>query len=335
VAALAATLASGDRSQPQTTYATSRPLIDWRQLKRWGLDAGRLPENVDLRYYAPTPWERYRWQIVAIAAALLAQSLAIGVLIYEHRRRRTAEQQARARLLENVHLSQSAVAGALSASIGHELKQPLGAILSNAEAAEVLLRSDAPDLDLIREIVTDIRDDDRRAEDIIDRLRGLLRKRDEIELQVFDLNEAVESAVKILHSEAERRNVAINSVAAGRRLLVRADRIHLQQVVVNLAANAMEAMSDVAEGQRKLELHTAATGNGKGEASVADSGRGIPADRVGKIFEAFYTTKPNGTGLGLSISRALIEIYGGRIWAENRPEGGAAIRFVLPLVDHD
>jgi signal transduction histidine kinase len=334
VAKLAAKLVLGDESLPQIRQGSSQPIVDWRQVRRWGIDVDRLPGNADLMYYEPSPWERYRWQIIAIAAALLAQSLAIGVLIYEHRRRRTAEQQARARLLENVHLSQSAVAGALSASIGHELNQPIGAILNNAEAAEILLRSATPDLDLIREIIVEIRDDDRRAGEIIARLRGMLRKRDAIEFQVFDLNEAVDSAIRVLRAETERRKVAIVSIAAPRPLPVRADRIHVQQVVINLATNAMDAMTDTAKDRQKLEMHTAAMASGRAEVSVADSGAGIPADRLGKVFDAFYTTKPNGTGLGLSISRALIEIYGGKIWVENRPEGGAVFRFELPLVDH-
>jgi signal transduction histidine kinase len=237
------------------------------------------------------------------------------------------------RLLELVHLNQSATAGALSASIAHELNQPLGAILSNAEAAEAILKGKAPDLNLIQQILVDIRDDDQRAGDIIQRLRGMLKKRSEIELQEFDLNDVVNSAISILHAEAEKRRVVVKAENPVRRLPVRADRVHLQQVILNLATNAMDAMADPATIDRKLTFQTALHDNTNVELSIFDTGRGIPKDRLDSIFDAFYTTKSTGTGLGLSIARAIVETYGGKIWADNRAGGGAVFRFVLPLAE--
>jgi signal transduction histidine kinase len=234
-------------------------------------------------------------------------------------------------LLELVHMNQSATAGALSASIAHELNQPLGAILSNAEAAEAILKGKAPDLNLIQQILADIKDDDQRAGDIIQRLRGMLKKRSEIDWQEFDLNEVVNGAINILRADAAKKQVAVSAEPSKGRLPVRADKVHLQQVILNLATNAMDAMVGAASAERKLVLQTTLYGDSKAEVSIADTGQGIPKDRLDSIFAAFYTTKPNGTGLGLSIARAIVETYGGKIWADNRAGGGAVFRFVLPL----
>ena len=194
-----------------------------------------------------------------------------------------------------------------------------------------MLRGDKPDLDLIRQILADIRDDDQRADDIIQRLRGMLKKRSEIDWQEFDVRDVVNSAVHILHGEAEQRKVLVDCVQAGDRLSVRADRVHLQQVILNIATNAMDAMLDSAPDGRRLMLRTDLSEGSKVAVSVADTGKGFPGDQLARVFETFYTTKANGTGLGLTIARAIVETYGGRIWAANRPEGGAVVSFVLPL----
>jgi signal transduction histidine kinase len=230
-----------------------------------------------------------------------------------------------------VHLNQSATAGALSASIAHELNQPLGAIRSNAEAAAVILRSKTPDLKLIEQILVDIQDDDQRAHDVISQMRSLLKKRGDIDCQTFDLNDVAANAIKILHGEALRRGVAVRANPLPRKLPVRADKVHVQQVILNLATNAMDAMLDVAACDRRLIVETTLARGSKVELSISDTGRGIPDSQLTSVFEPFFTTKPTGTGLGLSIARAIVETYGGKIWAGNRPEGGAVFRVVLPL----
>ena len=307
-------------------------VADARQLKRWGLAEADLPPGTILQFKEKTLWEQYWPEIIGIIAFVAVQSLAIVALLIEHRRRSVAERQARHRLMEVVHLNQSATAGALSASIAHELNQPLGAIRINAETAEMVLQGEKPDLQLIQQILVDIRDDDRRAQEIIAQMRGLLKKRGEVEWQEFDLNDVVKSAIRIIHTEAERRNIAVSSAEPARQFPVRADQVHVQQVILNLATNAMDAMLDVASAERKLLFETAlAETSDDVEISIADTGRGIPRDKLGSIFDAFYTTKPTGTGLGLAIAREIVETYGGKIWADNRPDGGAIFRFVLPL----
>lgn len=193
----------------------------------------------------------------------------------ERRRRFTAQGESGLRLLELVHMNQSATAGALSASIAHELNQPLGAIRSNAEAAEAILQRKTPDLQLIQQILVDIREDNQRAGDIIAKLRALLKKRSEIDWQEFDLNDVVTSAITILHAEAEKRSVVVSAGKAVQRLLIRADKVHMQQVILNLAINAMDAMLDAAAPERKLMFQTMLTEESEVQVSVSDTGGGI------------------------------------------------------------
>jgi signal transduction histidine kinase len=159
----------------------------------------------------------------------------------------------------------------------------------------------------------------------------LLRKKDASELQEFDLNDVVRDALQIVRSEALKRGVELDANHANGSLPVRGDRIQLQQVILNLAMNGMDAMESCPSGNGKMSVHTALIEKTTVEVSVADSGTGIPTDRLGTVFDTFYTTKRHGTGLGLAIARTIVETYGGKIWAENRPGGGAAFRFTLPL----
>ena len=158
-----------------------------------------------------------------------------------------------------------------------------------------------------------------------------MRRKNDAELQEFDLNEVVRGAARLLGPEATARGVELGVSQAQATLPVRADEVHLQQVVLNLAMNGMDAMLGCGPGSRNISLETALVGDAEAEVSVSDSGTGIPSGKLKEIFETFYTTKPQGTGLGLSIARTIIETYGGRIWAENRTGGGAAFRFTLPL----
>ena len=305
--------------------------VDERQLKLRNLDPSRLPSDADRYFREFSIWEQYRWHIVAILFILLAQAAMITGLIVERRRRMSAEQHLRAKLMEVLHLNRSATAAALSSSVAHELNQPLAAILSYAEAAEIYLRAVPPNLEKVREILANIRYDDLRAADIIVHVRELLRKRDAMEWQEFDFKDVLRETLRMLRPEALRRGVAVNVSDVGRSLTVRADPIHLQQVLLNLAVNGLDAMLDRPEGSGQLFIETALNGGSTLEVSVADTGAGIPPDKLQAIFDAFYTTKGQGTGLGLSIARTIVETYGGKLWAENRNGGGAVFRFTLPL----
>jgi len=307
----------------------TRPVFDWRQLQRFGISESRLPAGSEVRFREFSLWGQYRWQMAAIFFVL--QTALISWLLFEHHRRRIVEKKLRARLLEVIHLNRTATAAALSASVAHELNQPLGAIQSYAEAATLYLESDPPDIERAEQILANIRRDDQRASDIISHLRGLLKKRDQLELQECDLNKTVRDALQILRPEALKRGVALDAHEAKSPLSVRADPIHLQQVILNLAVNGMDAMRDCAPGSGKMSIQTALGEESAVEVRVADSGMGIPTDKLNTVFDAFYTTKRDGTGLGLSIARAIVETHGGKIWAENRPGGGAVFCFTLPL----
>jgi signal transduction histidine kinase len=316
---------------PVTLGDFSKPVFDWRQLQRWNVSESRLPPGSEIRFRESSIWAQHRWQVMSTLAVVLTQAALITWLLFERRYRHLAELESRRRLLEVVHLNRTATAGALSASVAHELNQPLGAILSNAEAAEVLLTANPPDLQLLKEILADIRRDDQRAGEIIRHLRGLLKK-SEVELEEFDLNDAIHDALHFLEPEAMKRGVVLDAEQAQGAFRVRADQVHLQQVVINLAANGMDAMNDSLPGKRRLAFQSALNGGSVVEVSISDSGTGIPNDKLQDIFETFYTTKQQGTGLGLSIARTIVETYGGGIWAENKIGGGAVFRFTLPLV---
>ena len=280
----------------------------------------------------PVAWNQYRGEIASVAAVVVLQTLLISVLLIERRRRSFAEAESRRRLLEVAHLNRAATVSAMSASITHEINQPLGAILSNAEAAEELIKSDRFDRTELAAILADIRRDDQRAAEIIKSMRGLLR-RSEIVSREFDLNDCIRDALGIIGPEARSRRVALTANQDNGVLPVRADPVHLQQVVLNLAINGMDAMQNSPPEGRAMDIRTARTGTSEVTVTVSDTGTGIPQDRLAGIFEPFYTTKAQGTGLGLSIAHTIVKTYGGTIWAENRPGGGAVFRFTLPLVE--
>jgi PAS domain S-box-containing protein len=245
---------------------------------------------------------------------------------------RETDAETHRRLLELAHLNRAAEATALSASIVHELNQPLAAILSNAEAAELCLENEPPNLTLVKEILADIRRDDERAADVVRHMRRLLH-RNEVKSLKADANEVVRVVREIVGSQASSMGVSLSTDQEQRSLPVHADPIHLQQVLLNLVLNGFDALLCCMQGERRMVLRTASIEGSTVEVSVVDSGAGIPTDMLERIFQPFVTTKAHGTGLGLSIARSIIETYGGEIWAENQAGGGAAVRFSLPLAE--
>jgi len=244
---------------------------------------------------------------------------------------RQTQDELRERVLEVAHLSRIATASALSSSIAHELLQPLTAIQSNIDVSKSLLSADTPDLAEVKAILDDIGQDNRRAGTIIQHLRLLSKPKSEIDDRQFDLKEAIDDTLQIVGSAAMERRVLLSANSVDRSLTVRADKILVEQVLLNLVMNGMDALISAAPDKRKVTVQTELTEAFQVRVSVADSGPGIPDDKLKGIFDAFYTTKPQGTGLGLSIARTIVEIYGGEIWAENGTEGGAVFHFTLPL----
>jgi signal transduction histidine kinase len=314
-----------------TPIGFSAPRYDWRELQRWNISENQLPVGSEVVFRVPGMWEQYRSQVTVGLAVLLLQAVVISWLLFERSRRRKAEEEAGLRRREVVRLNRVVTANVLSSSIAHELNQPLGAILSNTEAAQILLKSNPPDLTQIGDILGDIVRDEQRASEIIVGLRNLLNNRNETDLQYFDLNDTVQEVVRIVAPEAARRKIALTTECTPDALPVRSDPIHLQQVMLNLAMNGMDAMEGCEAGTRNLKIRTQQNPeSGTVEVTVADSGKGIPEENLTSIFDAFFTTKPQGTGLGLPIARTIIQTYGGTIWAENR-DRSAVFSFRLPL----
>jgi signal transduction histidine kinase len=306
------------------------PKYDWRELQRWNISESRLPPGSEVHFRVPTVSEQYRPQLTAGVAALLLQAVVISWLLVERRRRYFAEAEASSRRREVIRLNRVTTANVLSSSIAHELNQPLGAILSNTEAAQILLKASPPDLAQIGEILSDIIRDEQRAGEIILGLRNLLNERKGDDPQALDLNDIVPELVKIVAPEMVKREITLRTVLAPEALPVRADPIHMQQVIINLVMNGMDAMDDE-PGPRNLTIRTRRNAEyDVAEVRVSDSGKGILQDNLTNIFDAFVTTKPHGTGLGLPIARTIIESYGGTIWAENR-QRGAVFCFTIPL----
>lgn len=261
---------------------------------------------------------------------LLTVTLVLGALLLL---RVLKERQSKVSLekhyAEITHAARLALVGELTASVTHEVTQPLSAILSNVDTA--LLVIDRPDADirLIRDILIDVRKDDLRAHGIVKRLRPMLRKRT-VQFELVDLNKLVSNVTTLILPDAKAHDASLKVSLDADIERVPADPIHIEQVLLNLMLNALHAIDETPQrSERVLEVRTEKQ-HGCVRISVLDTGQGIAAENVGQLFDSFFTTKPNGTGLGLSIARSIVKAHGGEIWAENRPSGGAAFIFTVP-----
>jgi signal transduction histidine kinase len=334
MAEVAARILSGETPENVKTspLGLGAPVYDWRELQGWNINEASLPPGSIVQFRQPTLWERYRWLLAATLAALVLQSVLIAKLLAERYRRRSAQLESQHRLAQVIHLNRSAEVGALSASFAHELSQPLAAIMINIESMAGMLGSEPRKEGRLRSLVSETQEAAQHAIGVIRHLRKLLKGGSEGENEELDLADVIQDAVHILQPEATKRGINLEANGMDSPLPVRADRIHLQQLIFNLSNNAMDAISHAPSTHRVVRICAAVRQQCRVEVSIRDSGPGIPDDQLGTVFDTFYTTKKEGTGLGLSIARTIIEIYGGNIWAENCAEGGAVFRFTLPLV---
>jgi signal transduction histidine kinase len=333
-ARLALRVLNGERAStiPVIAALPAKCVVDERAMRRFGIDPTLLPSDCDVRFRTPSVWREYRWHMLAALAAIALQSLLIAALIVQRRQRRVAELAAHQQSMELAHTLRLSTVGEMTAAISHEINQPLGAILSNAEAAEMLLDSGvsgAHSIDQLRHILADIRRDDLRASEVVRRLRAFLQKHD-VEWQTFDLNEVALDTLRLVGIEAARREVTVDVQTAPQPLRVNGDRIQLQQLLINLVINAMDAMANTSVAARKVTLQLSRAKSGKVEIAVIDGGHGIEAGVRHRLFDSFFTTKPKGLGLGLSIARTIAEAHAGSIRAENNSSRGAIFRVTLP-----
>ena len=247
--------------------------------------------------------------------------------------RKQAAQEIVQQRIELAHVARVSAMGELAVSLAHELNQPLGAILRNAEAAELFLQASSPDLEEVRAILADIRKDDQRAGAVIDRMRSLLKRR-KVEYSLLDLNMLADEVITLVRPEADLREVRLALEPVSSLPPVSGDRVQLQQVLLNLLLNAMDAMNDSASDGRRITVRVQTAGM-QVEVAVNDTGHGIPADKLAHVFEPFFSTKPNGMGMGLTISRSIIEMIGGNIRAKNNEAGGTTFAFTLPAAAGD
>lgn len=302
--------------------------VDWRQVRRWGIDENLIPADTVISFREPTFWQMYHNVAIFALAVILFQTALIALLLLERRRRRSAELAVQKQRVELAHASRLAVAGELTASIAHEINQPLGAVQTSADAADLILHSPGDRREDLLRIVTRIRRDSLRASDVIRRLRGLLA-RHEPERHPFDVNVAIADVATFLRAEARRRKVTLDFRPTQSANFILGDQTQIQQVLINLVLNAMDAVADLPEDRCTIVVSVARDADGV-SISVEDRGRGIAPEHMGKLFDSFFSTKHKGMGLGLSIARTIVEAHGGRIWADSAPGEKVAFHVALP-----
>jgi PAS domain S-box-containing protein len=253
----------------------------------------------------------------------------IGGMAIDITERKLAEAQVRELQKQLARASRVSIMGQLATSIAHELNQPLGAILLNAEAAGTLLNQKPLPLDELRAALSDICKDDHRAGEVIRRMRALLLQH-EFERHPLEVNPLAEEVLRLINGDASSRSIEITTKLSPQLPVVEGDRVHLQQVLLNLIMNAMEAVSHQPLERRRLIVGTGLTTDDAVEMTVSDSGPGIDPASLPHLFEPFFTTKKSGIGMGLSISNKIVKAHHGRIWAENQPAGGTIFHVVLP-----
>ena len=314
----------GEIRPPPVQFAS--PVFDWREMQRWGIGENKLPPGSEIRFRNPTAWEQYRAYILAVVAAILIQSALIAWLLYEHRRRQRAEILARNTMSELTHVNRVATVGQLSASITHEVNQPLAAILANAEGALRWLKR--ANVEEVRISLEGIVSDGFRASDIITNLRAMF-KHDVQEKSPVDINKLVSSVLALVVIDLQKHEIDLQTELDDQIPKVLGNQVQLQQVILNLVMNAIEAMSS--SQTRVLRIQTELSQSNKVHVSIEDTGTGIKPSDVARVFKPMFTTKARGMGMGLSICRSIIENHDGRIWVSPGANGGSIFQFELPM----
>ncbi len=304
--------------------------VDVRTLERWGIPEGRLPAGTSLLFHTPTLWEQYRLALFLTLALILLQSLLILALFVQTARRRRAETAARASLADLARVTRRTTMGEMTASIAHEVNQPLAAIVANANAGLRWLSRPEPDMGEAVQALERISRDGQRAGDVISTVRGMFSSRDE-QHRALNFARLVRDVLTLTEGEATAHEVVLRADLPTDLPRVMADRVQLQQVVLNLVMNAIEAMQSMPVVRRRLALSLSQEA-GTLVLLVADTGPGIPADRVAQVFQPFVSGKPGGMGMGLAICRSVIAAHDGSLAIERTGPEGTTFRVALPAV---
>ncbi len=316
---------------PVATNLSTKLRFDWHQLQRWGISEATLPPGSEVSFREPTAWERYRWQIILIAVALLIQTILIVGLLFEHRRRRTAEAASTTAMTRLADLNRVATAGELTASIAHEINQPLAAMVTSANAALRWLMNKTPDLDEARAAMNGVVSAGHRASEVIGSVRAMFRK-DSQTKEPINVNNLIKEVLGFVRSELQMQEVLIQTELTEPLPLVLGHSGQLQQVILNVVRNAAEAMASTSNRARILRVNTAIHDRADVLLSIQDSGTGIDPKQVNRIFESFFTSKSEGMGIGLSICRSIVEAHGGKIWASSDGHHGSVFNILLPTI---
>jgi signal transduction histidine kinase len=304
--------------------------VDARQLLRWKMADANLPKGTAVYFRTPTIWEEHRKIVLATVWLLLLQAILIAALIIQIFRRRRAEAASRITLSDLARVTRLTTIGEMTASIAHEINQPLGAIVTNGEAGLRWLANATPDLDEVRAALTRIVGNGHRAGDVIGRIRAML-KTDVDERVPLDFNELVEEVLIFVRGEIDEHSVVLQTQLQGDLPKIFADRIQLQQVILNLVLNGIDAMTSIVDRERKLTLRSERGGDSTVMFSVEDAGKGIGTEIKDRIFETFFTTKSHGMGMGLSICRSIIASHGGRLLVAAAHPYGTVFQVELPV----
>ena len=305
-----------------------KPIFDWRQLQRWNISEDRLPAGSDVRFRQPTIWQQYRVHIWGAGAVLLLQTMLILWLLYEHRRRHSAEVASRNTMFELTQMNRLATAGGLSASIAHEINQPLTGIVTRACAALRWLTADKPDIDKARDALNQIVSAGHRASEIIAGIRSMFRKDGQAKTLV-DINKLIWTVLELIWIDLRKYQIELETKLSEQLPLVLGNEVQLQQAILNLVMNAIEAMHSTEH--RVLRVVSGLDDAGAVHVSIEDTGTGIDPSKFDCIFKPLFTTKSNGMGMGLSICRSIIEGHDGWIWASPGAARGTKFEFSLPV----
>jgi signal transduction histidine kinase len=306
-------------------------MFDARQLERWRLDEGRLPPGSLVQFRESGFWREYQLEILAVVAGLVIQSVLIVGLLYQRRARRQAELESQRNLAMAADASRRVTMSALTGSIAHELSQPMSAIQHNAEAGEMLIKANRATPETLGAILTDIRSANVRATQIVERHRSMLRNH-QLDKKLIDIHAVVRESLALVAHHTAAKHTRVDVELQSFPCLVLGDQVLLQQVLVNLLMNALEAVADTPAERRRVTLRSDITSNAV-SVSIRDAGTGLPEAVDGRLFEPFVTTKTNGIGIGLTIVRTIVDAHGGALEAQNNPDEGATFTLTLPRVE--